>query len=204
LEILVENIGKRFGRNWIFRNFNYHFQEGKKYAIIGNNGSGKSTLLKILAGIMPPTTGTICYTHNGAKIPDEQQYQHLAFTGPYMELIEEFNLVELLNFFANFRKIAVPQKDLITKLGFQAFADRRVKNYSSGMKQKLKLSLALFAESKIVMLDEPTSNFDEQNIQWYLREIDRHFPRKIIIICSNQKHEYNFCENRIDLKSFKY
>ena len=104
MTLTVENLGKRFNREWIFKNFNYNFTDGV-YAITGPNGSGKSTLLQVLWGQLPQTTGTAAYRHLNANIPVEDIYAHLAIATPYMELIEEFTLTEVLKFHFSFKKI---------------------------------------------------------------------------------------------------
>ena len=74
MEISLNNIGRRFNKEWIFKNINYNFKQGQTYAILGPNGSGKSTLLSILLGSLTPSEGEISYT-NPTEIRVEQVYQ---------------------------------------------------------------------------------------------------------------------------------
>ncbi|TAH22457.1 MAG: ATP-binding cassette domain-containing protein [Cytophagales bacterium] len=203
MTISTQNIGKQFGREWIFRNFTFDFLPNQSYAIIGNNGSGKSTLLKALAGVMPITQGEICYLSDGKKISAENWFKYLAIASPYLELIEEFSLQETIDFYINFKKIYVTRNELIEKLGFQKNKHKAIKFFSSGMKQKLKLGLAMYSEAKILFLDEPTSNLDEKNTAWYLENIKEVIKDKITFICSNQPNEYYFCNEVINLTLFK-
>ena len=76
--IELKEAGRRFNQEWIFRNINYTFQSGGKYAILGPNGSGKSTLLSVILGNLSPSEGSIRYI-DGQEILPEQIYRHLSF-----------------------------------------------------------------------------------------------------------------------------
>ncbi len=75
MEIRLTNMGKRFNRDWIFRNLNYQFSSGKKYAITGPNGSGKSTLLQIISGAAISNEGSITYQENKQTIDPEKIFK---------------------------------------------------------------------------------------------------------------------------------
>jgi ABC-type multidrug transport system ATPase subunit len=204
MQIMVKNLAKQFGREWIFKNLDFEFSSNQSYAIIGNNGSGKSTLLKVLAGVMPTTQGEIKYITDKAKeIKAEDWFNHLAIATPYLELIEEFSLEETIDFYTSFKRLTISKKDLIKRLEFQKNKHKQVRFFSSGMKQKLKLGLAMFSDVKVLLLDEPTSNLDEANISWYLFHIKNVLRDRLTIICSNQPIEYNFCNQNIDLMLLK-
>jgi ABC-type multidrug transport system ATPase subunit len=202
-KIVTKNVGKQFGREWIFKNFSFDFHENQSYAITGSNGSGKSTLMKILAGIIPATIGEVDYVYNEKKVDSQDWFKDLAIAAPYLELVEEFSLREMIDFHTNFKKLSVKRDELIKKLEFQKSTHKPIKFFSSGMKQKLKLALAMYAESKILFLDEPTANLDEKNINWYIENIKEVSANKVLIICSNQQYEYNFCNQVVNLMLFK-
>ncbi|WP_020527464.1 ABC transporter ATP-binding protein [Flexithrix dorotheae] len=203
MDIQLASLNKKFARDWIFNNLDFKFNQGKKYAITGNNGSGKTTLLRIIAGIDHPSSGNITYSVNGKNVSGDHIYKLLSYAGPYTELVEEFSLSELLDFYLKFKPLEIGKNEFITKTGFQGFEDKIVKNFSSGMKQKLKLGLAIFTQNNLVLLDEPTSNFDQINTNWYLDIIKKNYPEKTIIICSNQKIEYDFCDQVLNIMDFK-
>ncbi|MDW7693640.1 ATP-binding cassette domain-containing protein [Flammeovirgaceae bacterium SG7u.111] len=202
MNILLEDIGKRFNKNWIFRHIGIEFESGQVYAITGNNGSGKTTLLKVISGISQSSEGKLSYSKNNTAIEAEAVFKYLTFVGPYTELIEEFSLVEIIDFYAKLKPLTIEKGLLIDRLGFDSVKNRYIKNYSSGMKQKVKLGLALFTQSDLLLLDEPTSNFDESNTNWYLEMMDQQ-KNKTIIIGSNQTYEYGFCNEVINLNNFK-
>lgn len=203
--IEVEKLGKKYAKEWIFRNLTARFDSKFSYAITGPNGSGKSTLIQILSGAFLPTEGSIYYTLKDKNITEEEIYQHLDIITPYLELIEEFSLEEFLTFHFRFKKLksGLSLNDFIALVYLENDRSKLIQNFSSGMKQRLKLGLAFFSESKICLLDEPTSNLDEQGIAWYLKHVKAILAEKLVIISSNQLKEYDFCDNIIHIPDFK-
>jgi ABC-type multidrug transport system ATPase subunit len=175
------------------------------FFVIGANGSGKSTLLQVIAGILSPSDGSITYQTDNQVISPEKWFRHLAFASPYLELVEEFTLVELVKFHCQFKsfKNQLNPQDFIQLLGLEKSKNKALKYFSSGMKQRLKLGLAFYADTPILLLDEPTSNLDAQGIDWYKREILQSIAQRLVIICSNQPYEYDFCDNLLNINEFK-
>jgi len=103
MTITLQNIGRRFNRDWIFRGIDYAFTIGNSYAILGPNGSGKSTLLQVLNGSLSPSVGTISYSHGGANIEADKIFEQLSLAAPYLELIEEFTLAEVVDLHFKFK-----------------------------------------------------------------------------------------------------
>ncbi len=202
MEIKTENLGKRFNRFWIFRKFSFTFRSNFSYAITGPNGSGKSTLLHTLAGIQPSSEGSLHYSINIKPISIEEIYNYLSIAAPYQELIEEFTLNELLDFHFKFKKLkeGVSRNDLIELLRLSDSKNKEIRHFSSGMKMRLKLGLAFYSDTPILLLDEPTSNLDARGIDWYLQEIKNNLANRLVIICSNQPHEYSFCNETISME----
>ena len=205
MKIILEQISRRFNREWIFKNIDYSFDAGKSYAILGINGSGKSTLLQVISGSLSPSSGQLKYQFEGKEIPVEQVFKHLSIAAPYLELIEEFTLFEILDFHFQFkaRLNNLTNKQLIELLNMENSATKQLKYFSSGMKQRVKLILALCSDTPILLLDEPTSNLDEQGIDWYVSLINQFSNNRLVIVCSNQAHEYGFCDYQLKLSDFK-
>ncbi len=203
LSISVQNIGKRFEREWIFRNLTCDFCSTNPTAIVGSNGSGKSTLIKSLVGYLPLSEGNLIYSEKEKIISKENWQDYIAWAAPYTELIEEFTLIEQLKFQQAFKPFDIEINQIIEKLGFVNTKNKAIRFFSSGMKQKLKLALAIYSDAKIIFLDEPTSNLDKQNSEWYLKEIATIFNKKILVVASNQEIEYHFCSQIIDIQSLK-
>jgi ABC-type multidrug transport system ATPase subunit len=197
------NLAKRFNREWIFRRFDYTFEPGKIYAITGPNGSGKSTLLRILWGQLPATSGDVKYFVNG-QVPLAEVYREVAIATPYMELVEEFKLEEMVDFHFKFKKPAqgMTRANILDRLDLRAGEGKAIASFSSGMKQRLKLGLAFFASTPFLFLDEPSTNLDARSLAWYRALLDGQKDR-LVVIASNQPHEYPENAVQIDIQGYK-
>ena len=206
MNITLHNLGRRFNQEWIFRGIDYTFSSHNKYVVLGPNGSGKSTLIKVLTGQLTSSEGSIHFEDEGQEIHVDDIYRHVAVAAPYIELLEEFTLNELLDFHFKFKSY-LPNFDkqkIISLLKFEKAANKVLKHYSSGMKQRVKLVLACCSDSKILFLDEPTSNMDTEGEKWYLDLIEKtHIDDRILIIGSNQEKEYAFCNKHIRITDYK-
>jgi ABC-type multidrug transport system ATPase subunit len=204
-QITLQNIGRRFNRDWIFRGVDYSFNSGSIYAILGPNGSGKSTLLQVLNGSLAPSAGKINYFFEDQPVEIEKVYQHLSLAAPYLELIEEFSLAEMIDFHFKFKvfKEGIEKDGLIELLALPGSKNKLIKYFSSGMKQRLKLALAFCADTPMLMLDEPTSNLDTQGVDWYLSLVQQFSKNRLTVICSNQEHEYSFCDAMLNIADYK-
>ena len=205
MNITLQNIGRRFNRDWIFRGVDYSFNSGSIYAILGPNGSGKSTLLQVLNGSLAPSMGKIDYFFEDKPVEIEKVYQHLSLAAPYLELIEEFSLAEMIDFHFKFKafKEGIEKDGLIELLALPGSKNKLIRYFSSGMKQRLKLALAFCADTPMLMLDEPTSNLDAQGVDWYLSLVQQFAKNRLTIICSNQEHEYSFCDAMLNVADYK-
>lgn len=205
MKISLSAVGRRFNKEWIFKNINTEFVSGKSYAILGPNGSGKSTLLSVLTGNLSPSEGEINFHLDGKLIPVEKVYQYISLAAPYLELIETFTLKEVIDFHFKFKNLSADlnSNKLIELLGLEASRNKEIKYFSSGMKQRTKLALACCAQTPILFLDEPTSNLDVQGVEWYTNLIDCYSKDKLVIIGSNQIHEYSFCSDIIQITDYK-
>jgi len=205
LKIDCSDISKRFIREWVFRGLTYSFGSGNSYAITGPNGSGKSTLAQIITGYFTPSSGVINYFKDYQKVPVEDVFKHLTFASPYMELVEEFTLDELLSFHFKFKKPleGLGLQEIKELMQLEHVSKKQVKNFSSGMKQRLKLGLAFFSKSSLLILDEPTTNLDTSGVEWYLRQIEAYSSERLLIVCSNLEREYEFCSHTINLSDWK-
>jgi ABC-type multidrug transport system ATPase subunit len=205
MTLTVKDLSKRFNREWIFKNFNYNFNTGKTYAITGPNGAGKSTLLQVLWGQMPPTSGVINFSNQQGAIEIEDAYKNISVATPYMDLIDEFTLHEQLQFHFKLKKVRGGKSldELMALMYLEKSRDKYISNFSSGMKQRLKLALAFFTESDIIFLDEPGTNLDKQAFAWYLDQLNRISPYSLVFIASNQTDEYPENALKIDILDFK-
>jgi ABC-type multidrug transport system ATPase subunit len=201
VQISLHNAGKRFNKDWIFKDLNCTFEMGQHYALIGNNGSGKSTLLQIISGYATLSKGTIDW----GAYDTHSIFQQISIAAPYLELIEEFTTLEQFAFHEKFKPL---RKDLsiekmIEMIGLKAATHKQIRYFSSGMKQRLKLALAIFSETPILLLDEPCSNLDQEGYALYHDLIYKYAMHKLIIVGSNDTQEYDFCKKHINLMEYK-
>ncbi|MEQ8909184.1 MAG: ATP-binding cassette domain-containing protein [Vicingaceae bacterium] len=205
MRIELTDIGKRFKGEWVFRHFTHEFTAGI-YGLTGPNGSGKSTLLKIISQAELPTEGKVNYFKTDQIIPADKAFRSLSVSAPYMELPEQLKLEEVLSFQLQFKPLreSVNEADFYDLLFLKEAKQKTIQQFSSGMKQRLKLGLALLFESEIVLLDEPCSNLDEAGVKLYKRLIKDYAKSRIILIASNEKEkELAQMDEELSLLHFK-
>ena len=205
IKIDLNNIGKRFRYEWIFKGVNQSFESGHSYAILGPNGSGKSTLMKVLSGHLTPSDGTIAFNFLNKKMDSDTVYQYVAYAAPYIELIEEFTLEEAIRFHASMKPLlpGMTVEQLQQILALPKAKRKEIRFFSSGMKQRLKLALTVFSQVPILLLDEPATNLDIQGVEWYKQLISEHAADRLVIIASNDPHDAEFCPNHLNILDYK-
>ena len=205
MNIILSNTGKRYNREWIFRNFSYNFLQGNSYAITGANGSGKSTLLQIIAGAVMHSEGKIDYINetSGKVSNNESSYTEISFSAPYLDLIEEMTANEFLYFHSGFKPFTHTFSEILSSVGLAEAANKQIRYFSSGMKQRLKLAHAFFSNTSVLLLDEPTTNLDGEGINIYKKLLQENSAGRLVIISSNDKQEYENCSEVISMSSYK-
>jgi ABC-type multidrug transport system ATPase subunit len=204
VRIAAAGLGKRFQREWIFRDLTYAFEPATATAILGPNGSGKSTLLNTLSGQLLASAGTLTYEYAGRAVPVEEVPPLLAYCAPYLELIEELTLRELLAFHTRFKPLrpGLTPAGLIGLMYLENSRDKLIRDFSSGMKQRLKLALALYADTPLLLLDEPTTNLDRTGVDWYREHVHATAPGRLVLVSSNVPEEYDFCTHQLSVTDF--
>lgn len=205
MHIQLQNAGKRFNRDWIFRKVTTSFSAGNAYAVTGPNGSGKSTLLQVIAAALQSSEGKIEWQHTSKNISEEEVHSYIAICAPYLEVIEEMTAAEFLKFHASFKPL-LPQVsigEIIEIVGLQKAVDKQIRFYSSGMKQRIKLAQAVFADVPVLLLDEPCTNLDASGYALYHELIENYCRHKLIVVSSNDINEYDFCTERLSILDYK-
>jgi len=206
MNITLNNIGKRYRFEWIFKNIDYQFEMGTGYAILGNNGSGKSTLMQVLSGHLSPSKGSLEFSDNNGVIDIGKAYKKISFTAPYIELIEEFTLEEAIDFHWKFKAMKCSKKGLIDRLQYpKSTRKKAIKFFSSGMQQRLKLALAICSETSLLLLDEPTITLDRNAVEWYVELLKEYAYSKdrLTIIASNVEEDFQGCTEQLDILNYK-
>lgn len=206
LSCQIDNLGKRFQREWIFRRLSVTLQAGEPVAVVGPNGSGKSTLAQIIAGHLPATEGKcLWYDEVGQLIEEADLFKRVGYAAPYLELVEEFTLLELCQFHSQFKPWlpGLDHQQVLELMQLDKHQQKPIKFFSSGMKQRVKLGLAFFSEAPCLFLDEPTANLDVQGVRWYLDQVDKVIPHRWVMICSNDPKEFEFAQKIVDIRQLK-
>ncbi|GAP43117.1 ABC-type multidrug transport system, ATPase component [Lentimicrobium saccharophilum] len=206
LNITLENAGKQYNHTWIFSDLNATLASGQPTAILGANGSGKSTLLQMIASAIMPSSGTVSYSLNGNIIRAEQAFRLMSIAAPYMELIEDFTLTEMICFHRRLKPLMrnMTTAELIRIMQLEENAGKPIRYFSSGMKQRVKLALAIMSDTPALLLDEPVSNLDQKAVEWFRGLIGSFGGERLIVISSNSvASEHDFCTNTIRMEDYK-
>ena len=192
MTITGEDIGKKFGKTWIFRHQNFEIKTGESTVITGKNGAGKSTLLQIISGYFTPSQGSIYVDSN--KI-DEHKHQ-IVFIGSYTEIVEEFTLEEFLKFHRQFKNPLCSIEEMADSASLPL--GKTIGEFSTGMKQRMKLITAFFFENDAIFMDEPTSNLDDEGFQWWKNQLEC-IQNTLFIAASNDQREVLLCSKQLNL-----
>jgi ABC-type multidrug transport system ATPase subunit len=156
--VSLQNIVKFFGRFVALRHISADFAPGRLYVVLGDNGAGKSTLLRIMTGLLKPSSGDVRLL---GKDPGDVTHR-FGYMGHAPLLYDELTGVENLHYFAGLYGIHSDEKvrTAIRTVGLDPDLDRRVGNYSQGMRQRMSLARSVIHDPEILFLDEPFSNVD--------------------------------------------
>ena len=206
MDIQLENIGKRFRRDWIFRKLNFHIPKGTKLSITGANGSGKSTLVQVISAYLRPTEGNVIFKVNDDEVSSEAVFKYLSYSAPYMTLPDDLTLIECVNFHVRFKPLlkGVNNDDLIRLCYLEKHTTKPVSNFSSGMIQRLKIALTVLSDVPLILLDEPTTNLDNEGIQWYQGLVEKYAGDRTVIVCTNRpEEEAGFCQKNLTISDYQ-
>jgi ABC-type multidrug transport system ATPase subunit len=206
MEVKLSDISKHFGREVVFRGVSRSLASGSRTAILGPNGSGKSTLLQVIGGALVPTEGTIEHRIHGRTIPQEEVYRHVSIAAPYLGLYEDLSLRQAVEFHARFKPLRAGLKPAdVARIAYLDQAlEKPVLHFSSGMKQRLKLALAILSDTPLLLLDEPASNLDAEAIAWYRALLGDHLSGRTLLVASNrQAAEHDLCADSVEISTFK-
>lgn len=193
----VTGLGKRFYRHWVFRHLDMEVHGGEQVLLCGENGSGKSTLMRILAGQLTPTEGRVCLVVDGKEVDPEYSYRHISWSGPYMELYTDLNLKEAIHLHASFRPMMASPREVMQLLQLEDQAGKLLKHFSSGMLHRVKVGLAILTASRLLLLDEATTNMDAVNSQLVLGLVERYLEGRGLVYASNREEEFGRFERRV-------
>lgn len=202
MKITLVAVSKSFSSEAVIRDLSHVFEPGSHTAILGPNGSGKSTLLQLVAGALIPTSGEVKHEVNDVAIDPEEVYRHVSIAAPYLNLYEDLSLRETIENHARFKPLrnGIIPRELARIAYLDEHWEKPVRAFSSGMKQRLKLALAILSHTPLLLLDEPVSNLDAQAVAWFDRLLETHAGDRTLVIASNsQQAETQRCSALITL-----
>lgn len=206
MRITISNATKQFDREIVFRDLSHVLESGSRTSILGPNGSGKSTLLQCIAGALTLTKGSITHALNSNDIEPEKVYRCVSIAAPYLNLYEDLSLEETIRFHARFKPLraGVDVRSLATTAMLEGQMQKPVRNFSSGMKQRLKISLAILTDTPLLLLDEPASNLDAAGTAWFQELLAAHVDGRTLVVASNrQAVETELCDKSIGMEMTK-
>lgn len=158
--VRLVNLTRKFGPVTAVKNVNLEIRQGDFLAIFGPNGAGKTTLLKMVASLLPPSSGQVVFLPDGSA-PNRSEVGYVSHqTLLYNELTGRENLA----FYGRLYSLKDPEAsagEMLLRMGLREAADLQVRGYSRGMKQRLTLGRALLHEPRLVLLDEPYTGLDQ-------------------------------------------
>jgi ABC-type multidrug transport system ATPase subunit len=201
IRIELNEVGKKYGREWVLNNLSRQLHSGSRYGISGRNGSGKSTLLRILSGQLSPSRGLVSYFAGGARVPVNAWYAYVSWTGPYLEVVEELTIQEALRFHFALKPLRAPLtvEEVVDRIDLRPFRQRKLSDCSSGMRQRVILATAIYGASPLILLDEPSLTLDETAAAWLQNELRQFTPDRLLVIASNEGRDLAGCDAVIEL-----
>jgi ABC-type multidrug transport system ATPase subunit len=206
MEITLRAVTKAFGREVVLQDLDRTLPTGSRTVLLGPNGSGKSTLLQLIAGAVLPTRGEVIHRLGTGTIADGEVYRHVSIAAPYLNLYEELSLRRAIELHHRLKPLQ-PGLDApaVARAAYLEHAlDKPIAQFSSGMKQRARLALAILSDTPLLLLDEPTGNLDAEGIAWFTRLVADHVRNRTLVVASNaQPQEHALCDQRIEVLNFK-
>lgn len=206
MRITLNNVAKQFAREKVFSGVQHVFEPGTRTALLGPNGSGKSTLLQVVAGALVPTMGQVVHALGGKPDDLEQVYRHVSIAAPYLDLYDDLSLREALETHARFKpfRAGIEPKAVARMAYLEAHWEKPVSHFSSGMKQRLKLALAILSDTPLLLLDEPATNLDAEGIAWFRVLLMENLDCRTLLVASNRQEEETFaCKESLEISRWK-
>lgn len=192
ITLALNAVSRRYGRRTVFSGITATARGGEALVVAGPNGSGKSTLLKIIAGLIPPSSGEAGVSIEGRMLDTLARRRILGYVAPDLRLYDELTGAENLQFFGRMRGLTLERQDLIellTRVGLKGRGRDFVGNYSSGMRQRLKYAFALLHRPPMLLLDEPTANLDASGAEIVREVVEQQRQEGLVVIATNEATE---------------
>jgi heme exporter protein A len=203
-KVIGDQISHKFNKRTIFSNISFAVESGRSLVLIGPNGSGKTTLVKIICRLLQPISGKLLIYHDSQVTDPVKLYSTVGLVGPYLQLYNNLTALENYTFFSRIRGLSVDInffRELMNQFGLKGREMDELRTYSSGMLQRAKYVMALIHRPEILILDEPTSNLDEEGVHIVYELIQKQREDKILILATNEPEEFKFGNEQIVLSA---
>jgi heme exporter protein A len=197
----ASDLAKSFSGPPLFAGLSFRAESGLT-AITGPNGSGKTTLLKILAGLTRPTRGGVRVLRGDREATGEERRLAVGWAGPDLELYGDFTARENLAFFRRLAGMPIGESELSSRLervGLSESERRRVGEFSTGMRQRLRIAFALLADPGILLLDEPFAGLDADGRRRVAALIAEKVSTGPVVLASNDPADFGSAQQTIRL-----
>lgn len=201
MELQLQNLTKQYGEKCAVSNVSVNLKPGV-YGLLGANGAGKTTLMRMICGVLKPTSGSIAL--NGKTIEDlgEKYYTHLGYMPQYSGFYSDFTAYEFMFYMAAVKGLDKRQaisrtENLLEMVNLSDVADKKIKSYSGGMKQRLGIAQAELGNPSILILDEPTAGLDPKERVRFRNLISDFAKEKIVILSTHIVSDVSYIADEI-------
>lgn len=201
VSLRISDLTHEFDDREVFRSVDFEF-DGTRLAVTGPNGSGKSTLLRILAGLLTPTSGEVAVSIDGACVSHDALRDVVGLVAPDVRLYGELSARENLRFLAGARASEPPPGrilEVLEEVGLAERADDPVHELSSGLRQRACFAAAMLHGPRLLLLDEPSTNLDEDGVEMIHSVIERQAGWGMVVLATNNPTEAITAQARLDL-----
>ncbi len=201
MKLQLQNLSKQYGDKCAVGNVSVSLKPGV-YSLLGANGAGKTTLMRMICGVLKPTSGSI--TLNGKTIEElgEKYYTHLGYMPQYFGFYPDFTAREFMLYMAAVKGLGKSKakrrtEELLKMVNLSDVADKKIKSYSGGMKQRLGIAQAELGNPSILILDEPTAGLDPKERVRFRNLISDFAKEKIVILSTHIVSDVSYIADTI-------
>lgn len=201
LSLQIAQLAHEYDEREVFRCVDFTY-DGACLAVTGPNGSGKSTLLRIIAGILTPAYGEVKISMDGSLIARDSLRNITGMVAPDICLYSELTTKENLEFLLKVRSCRTSKNrisEVIELVGLENRANDPVRELSTGLRQRANFAAALVHKPNLLLLDEPSSNLDDDGIKMVYSVIEMQREFGMVVLATNSPAEAEIADMRLDI-----
>ncbi|MCX4269217.1 MAG: ABC transporter ATP-binding protein [Lachnospiraceae bacterium] len=201
MELQLQDLKKQYGTKYAVNGVNVRFIPGV-YGLLGANGAGKTTLMRMICGILKPTSGSIRLNGKTIDKLGEQYYAHLGYMPQDFGFYPDFTAYEFMLYMAavkglNKKQAKTRTEKLLHMVNLSDRADKKIRSYSGGMKQRLGIAQAELNNPSVLILDEPTAGLDPKERVRFRNIISDFAKEKIVILSTHIVSDVSYIADTI-------